>query len=164
MIKSDTTTYNLYSTERIYRDYTLASFYFQKNKKVVKKFAPLDFNGERVRVNLLTGETSYYKKKDIIQSHKASLRRTVIAMNMLLSMNDFDWFWTLTFDKDRVDRTSAEAVFNCYEKYINNLKHKCPEFKYMTFPEQHEDGCFHFHLLVAGLTVKDMGLVNSGKV
>ena len=49
-------------------------------------------------------------------------------MNTLLAMNDFDWFWTLTFDKEKIDRTDDQAVFNCYKKYINNLKHKYPNF------------------------------------
>ena len=156
--------YNFYSTERIYRDETLISYYFQPNKKIIKNCKPVDINGERLRLHLDTGELENYKKKEILANHHCSLRRTTILMNMLLSMNDFDWFWTLTFDKERIDRTNDEAVFNCYKKYIDNIKHKCPAFKYMCFPERHEDGCFHFHLLVADLTAKQMGLVNSGKV
>ncbi len=164
MNEQNSLTYNLYSTERIFRNETMFSFYFQKNKKVIKKFSPIDINGERFKLNLLTGEISEYKKKDILNSYGASLRRTVILMNMLLAMNDFDWFWTLTFDKEKIDRTNDKAVFDCYKKYIDNIKAKYPSFKYMTFPERHEDGCFHFHLLTAGLTPKQMGLVNSGKV
>lgn len=155
--------YNLYSTERIYRTETLVSYYFQPNIKKKKKCRPIDINGERRRL-YDDGVLEYYKKKDIENSRNCSLRRTTILMNMLLNMNDFDWFWTLTFDKARIDRTNDEQVFNCYKKYINNIKKQFPSFKYMTFPERHEDGCFHFHLLTAGLTVKQMGLVNSGKV
>ncbi|MBQ3214184.1 MAG: hypothetical protein IJB10_04190 [Clostridia bacterium] len=164
MVNEELLTYNVYSTERIYRDETLCSFYFKPNRKIIKNFSPIDIDGERLKLNLQTGEITEYKKKDILNSYNASLRRTTILMNMLLSMNDFDWFWTLTFDKQKIDRTNAQAVFNCYEKYINNIKKQFPCFKYMTFPERHEDGCFHFHLLTAGLTPSQMGLVNSGKV
>jgi hypothetical protein len=160
----DKMTYNLCSTERIYRNDTLMSFYFQPNKKIIKKFKPVDIDGERMKLNLETGEVTNYKKKDILNSYGASLRRTTICMNMLLAMNDFDWFWTLTFDRAKIDRTNDEEVFNCYKKYINNLSHKYPNFGYMCFPERHEDGCIHFHLLVNGITPKQMGLVNSGKV
>lgn len=156
--------YNLYSTERIYRDETLISYYFQPNRKIIKNCKPIDINGERLRLHIDTGEVENYKKKEILSNLRCSLRRTVICMNMLLGMNDFDWFWTLTFDKERIDRTDDKQVFNCYKKYIDNIKHKYPSFKYMCFPERHEDGCFHFHLLTAGLSVKQMGLVNSGKV
>ena len=124
MSERKSTTYNLYSTERIYKDETLISYYFQPNKKVVKNFSPVDIDGERYKLNLQTGELSEYKKKDIELSTSASLRRTTIMINMLLSMNDFDWFWTLTFDKDRIDRTNDELVFKCYERYINNIKNK----------------------------------------
>ena len=157
-------TYNLCSTERRYREETLISYYFEKTRKTAKRFAPIDINGERYRVNLITGEITTYKKKDMINSLGCSVRRTRILMNMLLKMNDFDWFWTLTFDKDKIDRTNDAEVFSCYKKYIKNLIRQFPNFKYMCFPERHEDGCFHFHLLTAGITAKEMGLVNSGKV
>ena len=160
----DTTTYNLYSTERISRKDTLVSYYFQPNRKIIKTCTPYDIDGERYRLNLESGEITAYTKKDILNSYGASLRRTIISMNALLNMNDFDWFWTLTFDKEKINRTDAKEVFDCYERYIDNIKTKFPNFKYMCFPERHEDGCFHFHLLTAGLTVAQMGLVNSGKV
>ena len=164
MSERKSTTYNLYSTERIYPEETLISYYFQPNKKVVKNFSPIDIDGERYRLNLQSGELTEYKKKDIERSASASLRRTNISINMLLSMNNFDWFWTLTFDKDRIDRTNDKIVLDCYKKYINNIKKQYPNFRYMCFPERHKDGCIHFHLVTAGLTVKQMGLVNSGKV
>lgn len=163
-MKKKTTTYSLCSTERRFRNETLISYYFQSNKKIIKKRSPIDIDGERYRLDLETGEISTYSKKDILDSYGASLRRTRIAMNLLLTMNDFDWFWTLTFDKDKVDRENDQVVFDCYVKYIHNIKERFPTFKYMCFPERHEDGCIHFHLLVAGLTPKQMGLVNSGKV
>ena len=162
--KTNSPTYNLYSTERRYKNETLMSFYFQPNNKIIKNFSPIDINGERYRLDLQTGEIREYTKKEMLTSFNASLRRTVIAMNMLLSMNDFDWFWTLTFDNERINRYDDKQVFECYVKYINNIKHKYPNFKYMCFPERHEDNCIHFHLLVAGISTKQMGLVNSGKV
>lgn len=157
-------TYNLYSTERRYRKQTLISYYFKPNKTIIKKCSPIDINGERYKLDKITGEIRYYKRKETEASLKVSLDRTTILMNTLLAMNDFDWFWTLTFDKQRIDRTDEKQVFYCYQKYINNLKKKFPNIRYMTFPERHENGCFHFHMLVAGITVKQMGLVNSGKV
>jgi len=160
---SENLTYNLYSTERRYREETLISYYFKPNKRIIKKCRPIDHNGERLRL-YDDGTIENYKKKEILNSKEVSLRRTTVLMNMLLAMNDFDWFLTLTFDKNKIDRTNAEEVFNCYKKYINNIKKQFPNFKYMTFPERHKDNCFHFHMLVAGLTVQQMGLVNSGKV
>ncbi len=159
-------TYNLFRKQRIYRNETLISYYFKSNKPIVKNFAPVDVNGERMQLNKLTGEVDYYKKQAIIDSKEASLRRTNILVDMLLEMNDFDWFLTLTFDSEKIDRTDDNQVFECYKKYINNISHKYPSFRYVCFPERHkdEDNCIHFHLLVGGITAKQMGLVNSGKV
>lgn len=163
-MENSNTTYNLYSTERKYQKDTLITYYFQPNKKIIKKSSPIDINGERMRLHYDTGELSYYKKNEILSSYNVSLRRTTILMNMLLNMNSFSWFWTLTFDKERIDRTNDKQVFNCYKKYINNIKKQLPNFRYMCFPERHEDNCIHFHLLTGGISVNDMGLVNSGKV
>lgn len=157
--------YNLYSKERIYKNETLMSFYFQPNRKIIKKWIPYTLSsGEIVQRNIDTGEIRNYKKRTILASKTASLNRTVILMNTILNMNDFDWFFTITFDKQKIDRTNESAVFDCYVKYVNNLKKQFPSFAYMTFPERHEDGCFHLHMLVTGFTPKQMGLVNSGKV
>lgn len=166
MNEQNSLTYNLYSTERRFKDETLISYYFQPNRKIIKRFEPIDINGERLRLDKETGEIDYYKKSMVNASKSASVRRSKILINMLLAMNDFDWFWTLTFDKDKIDRFDDKQVYDCYTKYINNLKHKYPSFKYVCFPERHhdEDNCLHFHLVVAGITAKEMGLVNSGKV
>lgn len=158
--------YNLFIKQRIYRNDTLISYYFKSNKPIIKKFAPVDINGERMRMNLKTGEVDYYKKQQVLDCKNASLRRTNILVDMILIMNDFDWFLTLTFDKDKIDRTNDFLVFECYKKYMDNIQKKFPKIKYICFPERHhdEDNCIHFHLLVAGITAKQMGLVNSGKV
>ena len=162
-------TYNLYLKERIYRTYTLMSYYFQPNRKIEKSCRPFDLNGERVRL-YNDGVIEHYKKKDIIHSYNVSVGRTKILLKMLLEMNDFDWFCTLTFDKDKIDRRNDEAVFKCYRKYIDNLQHKFETLRYICVPERHEAkededfGCIHFHLLIGGVPHKDLGLVNSGKV
>lgn len=165
-IREQKTAYNLFCKDRIYRDKTLSSIYFKSSKKQVeKKSRPYDRDGIRYKL-LSDGELTTYTKKEVLNSMNCSLRRTKILMNMLLEMNDFDWFITLTFDKKKIDRTDDKKVFNAYKKYINTLKHKISTFGYMTFPERHkdEDNCIHFHMLVNGVSVQDLGLENSGKV
>jgi len=159
------TAYYLCQKDRVFRDKTLSSIYFLSNKpQVEKKSRPVDIDGVRYKMNLESGEISNYTKKEVLHSMNSSLRRTKILMNMLLEMNDFDWFCTLTFDKQKIDRTNDELVFNAYKKYINNVKKQFPSFRYMCFPERHEDNCIHFHLLIGGLTTQQLGLENSGKV
>lgn len=164
-LEKQKTAYYLFQKDRIYRDKTLTSLYFQSNKKQVeKKSCPIDIDGIRYKLDLETGEYDLYSKSEVLNSMASSLRRTKILLNMLLEMNDFDWFATLTFDKEKIDRTNDELVYCAYVKYINNIKHQYPSLKYITVLERHEDGCIHFHLLLAGLTPKQLGLVNSGKV
>ena len=158
------TAYYLFEKQRIYRDKTLSSVYFKSDKQVEKKSQPIDIDGIRYKLNLETGEIDTYKKSEVQNSMACSLRRTKILLNMLLEMNDFDWFATLTFDKDKIDRTNDELVYRAYVKYINNIKHQFPSFQYVTVLERHKDMCIHFHLLIGGLTTKQLGLVNSGKV
>ncbi len=164
-LEKEKTAYYLFQKDRVYRDKTLSSIYFKSNKEqVAKKSRPIDIDGVRYKLDLETGEYDYYTKSEVLNSMSCSLRRTKILMNMLLEMNDFDWFATLTFDKQKIDRTNDELVYKAYVKYINNTKHQFPTFRYLTVLERHEDGCIHFHLLIGGLTTKQLGLVNSGKV
>ena len=164
-LQNQKTAFYLFKKERIYRDKTLTSLYFKSNKEQVeKKSCPIDIDGVRYKLNKVTGELGYYTKSEVLNSMACSLRRTKIALNMLLEMNDFDWFATLTFDRQKIDRTNDKLVYDTYVKYINNVKHQYPSFRYITVPERHEDGCIHFHLLIGGLTPKQLGLVNSGKV
>ncbi len=164
-LEKQKTAYYLFQKDRVYRDKTLTSLYFKSNKEQVeKKSQPYDIDGIRYKLDLETGEILTYKKSEVQNSMACSLRRTKILMNMLLEMNDFDWFATLTFDKEKIDRTNDELVYSAYVKYINNIKHQYPSFRYLTVLERHEDGCIHFHLLIGGLTTKQLGLVNSGKV
>ena len=163
-------TYNFYCTERIYKEKTLMSYYFQPNRKIIKQSSPIDINGERYKLDLQTGEIRNYKKQEILYSQGCSVRRTKILLKMLLEMNEFDWFCTLTFDKERIERHDDKAVYECYKKYINNLSHKFPSLRYICVLERHEIkededvGCIHFHLLIGGVKASALGLVNSGKV
>ena len=131
-------TYNLYLKERIYRTYTLMSYYFQPNRKIEKSCRPFDLNGECVKL-YNDGVIEHYKKKDILNSYNVSVRRTKILLKMLLEMNDFDWFCTLTFDKDKIDRRNDEAVFKCYERYINKLPLDAISVKYNIPEDKLED-------------------------
>ena len=111
------TAYYLFQKDRIYRDKTLTSLYFKSNKEQVeKKSQPYDIDGIRYKLDLETGEILTYKKSEVQNSMACSLRRTKILMNMLLEMNDFDWFATLTFDKEKIDRTNDELVYHAYKK------------------------------------------------
>lgn len=158
--------YDLIMKTRKYRNETLCSIYFKPTEKSEKKFAPVDIDGYRMRMDKETGEVDFYSRETSMYSREVSVRRSKIRMHMILDMNDFDWFATLTFNNNRVQRDDPEKVYEAYTKFIDLLKKECPTLRYITVPEQHEDEkhCYHFHLLLGGVGIHHLGLVNSGKV
>lgn len=163
------TKYELYKKTTEYSDYTKCVYYNVKQNVSEKKFKPVTFEtGERVRQNVETGEYSYYTLADRQNSVRQSIRRTQDQVFALCDCNDFEWFVTLTFDSEKIDRTDPEKTVACYEKWIMSLQHKCPDMKYLTVPELHQYSyggkCLHFHILMKDIPIKLLGLTNSHKV
>lgn len=156
--------YTLNLKEEKYRNETHCSFYFVKTNKKEKTSCPYNHNGVRMKLDLLTGELRNYTRKECELNAYNSIERTKKLLNMLLDMNDFDWFCTLTFDNERIKRTCDEDVYSAYVKFINNIKHKFPTLKYITVLERHEDKNIHFHMVIGGVPWQKLGLENSGKV
>lgn len=81
-----------------------------------------------------------------------SLRRTKQKIYDIAFANDWEYFVTVTFDKEKVDRFNYDDVVKKYSKQLDNLKQR--EFKdmaYMMVPELHENGAYHFHGLIKGI-------------
>lgn len=85
------------------------------------------------------------------ERHKRrSMSRTVNEICKWTRSNDWEWFFTLTFSDEKIDRYDFDAVSKYLRKWLNNLKNKhCPDLKYLFVPEKHRDGGWHFHGLVA---------------
>lgn len=75
--------------------------------------------------------------------------------------NDFDYFWTLTFDSDRYNYTVA---FEKMGKWLEKMRKKYGKFNYIMIPELHKDGAIHFHGVTGGLNavVRDSGVKHKG--
>jgi hypothetical protein len=72
--------------------------------------------------------------------------------------NKFDYFITLTLDKEKIDRYDKNVILKKFTKWLNNRVERS-SFKYIIFPEFHKDGAIHFHGLCSG----ELKLVESGK-
>lgn len=175
--------YTLIKSERIFKDKTLVSIYNKRNTPVEKKYIPFDFEGIRYRLNTVTGELEFYDTKLCKYSMDCSVRRTRILLGLLLNMNDFDYFCTFTFDSRYVTRNDDEMVYKKFRNYIDYLKRKFPNLKYVIVPERHtvklkigdeehefeiefEDatkGVLHFHMLLSlnGYSEKQLGMYPS---
>lgn len=75
--------------------------------------------------------------------------------------NIWDWFVTLTFAPDKVNRYDYTDCTKKLSKWLNNMKRdSTTDFKYIVVPERHKDGAFHFHGLFAGC--ESLGITFSG--
>lgn len=73
----------------------------------------------------------------------ARSKRTVIDYGM---NNDFDFFVTLTFDGNKVDRYNANSVLRKLQNALKDYRRFYDsDFAYVLVPEKHADGAIHFH-------------------
>ena len=76
--------------------------------------------------------------------------------------NYWDWFFTLTFNPEKVDSFNYEISSQKLSKWLNNMRLKCPDMKYIVVPEKHPtSGRWHFHGLFSNVSELDFKL--SGK-
>jgi len=67
--------------------------------------------------------------------------------------NDFDYFVTLTLNKEKYDRYNLEIFIKDLGIFLNNYKNK---ISYVLIPEMHKDGAWHLHGLISGIDKKDL--------
>lgn len=95
----------------------------------------------------------------------SSLRRTKTLIRDLVLANDFDLFATFTFDPRKVrDRFSYACCWGKFQTWIHNQHSHSPNIKYLVVPEQHKNGAWHFHALLANYngTMKNSHHQSSG--
>lgn len=80
--------------------------------------------------------------------------------------NNFDMFWTLTFDPKICDEAiEDEYRYEEMRKWLHKMRMKNKRkgnayFNYIAIPERHKSGQIHWHMVSGGL---DVNLVDSGK-
>lgn len=90
-----------------------------------------------------------------------SLNRTKQSVYTYARCFAWDWFVTFTFSGSKIDRYNYQECSRAVRKWLNNQKRTSPKLKYIIVPEQHKDGAWHFHGLLAD--VGEMVFVDSGK-
>lgn len=95
------------------------------------------------------------------RSLRSSMGRTVNKVYYLSRSNDWEWFFTLTFNPEVVDSFDYAACTDKLSDWLANMRRKCPDMKYIVVPEQHKSGRWHFHGLFADCD--NLGFVDSGK-
>ena len=95
------------------------------------------------------------------RSLRSSMGRTTNKVYYLARSNDWEWFFTLTFNPEVVDSFDYEACTKKLSNWFIVMRRMCPDMKYLVVPEQHKSGRWHFHGLFAGCDA--LGFVDSGK-
>lgn len=91
-----------------------------------------------------------------------SLNATKNRIYNIARSNVWEWFITLTFDRERTDASEYSMIVKRLKIFLNHLQQrKCPDMKYLIVPELHKDRKnYHFHGLLAD--VNGMQFVYSG--
>lgn len=104
-------------------------------------------------------ELDEYKKQHSLMS---SLNRTRSALYDYSRQCKWEYFITLTFSPDKVDRYDFVACMSKACKWIMNQRNRnAPLLKYVLVPEQHKDGAWHVHGVLCD--TGRMVFVDSGK-
>ena len=63
----------------------------------------------------------------------------------------WEYFCTFTYDKQKIDRYSFDECMKKIRVWLNNQRRIAPDLKYLAVPEQHLDGAWHLHVLLADI-------------
>lgn len=82
--------------------------------------------------------------KDEKRSKLASMHRARSAVHDIALCNSFEYFFTLTFSPDKIDRYDATTVKTVLSDFLKNQVRR-KDFSYVCIPEYHKDGAIHVH-------------------
>lgn len=121
-------------------------------KKTKKETLINETAGNETETNILQ-EKAERSEESIEHSKSVSLSRTKNSIYNIARSNEWQWFITLTFDRNNTDASDYDMITCRLHTFMNNLqKRKCPDMKYLIVPELHKDKQnYHFHGLLSGV-------------
>lgn len=90
-----------------------------------------------------------------------SLNRTKSKIYTYARCVNWEWFVTFTFSSEKTDRYDYDECSRLVRRWLNNQRRNAPDLQYLLVPEQHKDGAWHFHGLLAN--IGKMKFSDSGK-
>jgi hypothetical protein len=90
-----------------------------------------------------------------------SIYRTRSLIRELALCNDWDYFFTGTFNPEKYDRFNLTTLYQAFSKFIHNLNNRriragLDPIAYLLIPEPHKNGAWHIHGLISGLTENEL--------
>lgn len=136
----------------------LISYYYIHDVAILKKFNNGCFKLSVCKSVRSKGSDGFVKGRgsnDKKLDNNISRARSKVREYALC--NEFDYFVTLTIDKDKYDRYNFKAYYKALGRFINDYgKTHNTKVKYILIPEQHKDGAWHMHGLISGILDKHL--------
>ena len=135
---------------------------YDYNVCVLKKYTDTYYKLTRHRVLRVKG----VEIDNIVKSERCSVNDKKTIENITRAKttifeygvcNDWDFFVTLTINKDKHDRYDLKAYYKKFSQFLRNYSKKHSiNIKYLFIPEKHDDGAWHMHGFVSGLPVSHL--------
>lgn len=120
------------------------------------KYLKSEDRKSKIKANSSTALSDSDIEKKYLHSLFTSCNRSKNELYKLARSNDWDYFLTLTFSREKVkDRTDYDYLRKITMIFFNNLKRVQPDLKFLGVPEQHKKiernnkRAWHFHFLIA---------------
>lgn len=141
-----------------------------KRRKKLLKQIEYESIEPKVQLNFEIMQEYEKNKSKLDRKYAPKLENAIRSMNRsknnlmdILKSNDFNFFVTLTFDKNKIDRLDDKKTRKEFAKFVKDLRKDFNNMIYVAVPEYHKKGGLHFHLLLGKVTAEELGLVDSGK-
>ena len=166
-LKSGLPVYLTYGQLKEHKKSTLQSYKYKVKAYNDGDYRVISYENERLKTNpKLTQNFSTNielsdEEKEIRyqESRKHNLYKTKTKLRDYARNNDFDKFWTLTFDP-KICGLSDDLRFDEMHKWLKRMTRKYGTFNYLAVPERHKSGQIHWHVMTG---VFEPELIDSGK-
>jgi len=129
--------------------------------KDIKKAGQLSFDSLEKEKELKKKFDRKYAPK--LENAIRSMNRSKNQLMDILKCNDFVFFVTLTFDKNKIDRLDDTQTRKAFRYWANTVRRNFSNMTYVAVEEYHKKGGLHYHLLLGQITAEELGLIDSGK-
>lgn len=127
-------------------------------------------HNETTELNPFTNEFEHMREWDEeseVRSQRVSMNRTINRVYELSRSNEWEYFFTMTFDGSKVDRYDYDSCVKKLSQWLKDMRKKyCSDMVYLVVPERHKDGAYHFHGLfrnIGNMPLSDSGIVKNGR-
>lgn len=94
-----------------------------------------------------------------MDSKRRSAQRSFNELYDICKCNEFQYFVTVTFDDREIDSYDDTKTRKAFSNFMFYLRTKYPQLFYVCVPEYQKRGALHFHMLVGGMTMQELGCV-----